>query len=198
MKIRNWDKVIKARNEEEWNDLLLCSGVKDLKHNICIPLFGLNSVRLVTTQTLTSDRNSAAEQQRDHWEIFNTDLLHFTRYCDKKKMYTIIYTNFGRGYKNMFLPSVWRSLVSHLKVDRIINLWRRIRRCHWKCCFDAWIYYSVWALTYLISEINKLCLCDSVSADLLAQQPPSLYWQNIIDLALQGQTRYTIRSKLSR
>ena len=116
----------------------------------------------------------------------------------KKKMYTIIYTNFGRGYKNMFLPSVWRSLVSHLKVDRIINLWRRIRRCHWKCCFDAWIYYSVWALTYLISEINKLCLCDSVSADLLAQQPPLLYWQNIIDLTLQGQTRYTIRSKLSR
>ena len=195
MKIRNWDKVIKARKEEDWNDLLLCRGVKDLKHNICIPLFSLSSVRLVTTQTLTSDRNSA--EQRDHWEIFNTDLLHFTHFCDNKKCTLLLFTRILSG-DYIFLPSVWRSLIGHLKVDRIINLWRRIRWCHWKCCFDAWIYYSVWALTYLISEINKVCLCDSVSfsADLLAQQPPSLYWQNIIDL--QGQTRYTIRSKLSR
>ena len=94
MKIRNWDKVIKARKEEDWNDLLLCSGVKDLKHNICIPLFSLNSVRLVTTQTLTSDRNSA--EQRDHWEIFNTDLLHFTHCCDNKKC-TLLFTRILLG-----------------------------------------------------------------------------------------------------
>ena len=136
------------------------------------------------------------QQNNEITEKYSTLICYILHTVVITKMYTTIniYTNFVRV--NMFLPSVWRSLIGHLKVDRIINLWRRIRWCHWKCCFDAWIYYSVWALTYLISEINKVCLCDSVSADLLAQQPPSLYWQNIIDL--QGQTRYTIRSKLSR